>query len=90
MTGHRRPGLALIVGLCLWIPSARALLSGDIDLNHAALRLLVSLGISWVGFTVLGWVTAGYGRHRHAPPERAARRSRSRPRATTEPGPAQS
>ena len=77
MMDIRRPSASLIVALLLWIPSARSLIGGDLDLNGAAIRLLVALGVAWTGLTLLAWLTAGYGRSRHLPEPRPAERRRT-------------
>jgi hypothetical protein len=64
MNGARRPMLALIVALVLWEPSGRALFGGDLKLDTALIRLLMAIGASYAGMSLLSWITAGYGARR--------------------------
>ena len=71
----RRPLIALVAALALWVASLKAYLTGAIDLSTAGIRFLVAFAVAWVGVTVLGTVVAGYGKQE--PTESSPRRRSS-------------
>lgn len=59
-TGSWRPLASLGLAIVAWLPSARALLAGDLDMTVAAVRFLVAVGVAWVGLGLVAMVLRGY------------------------------
>lgn len=55
-----RPLAALGLAIVSWLPSARALLQGDLDVTVACVRFLVAVGVAWVGLGLVATVVRGY------------------------------
>ena len=77
---RHRPGITLAASLVLWWPSMRALLTGDLGVETAAIHFLAGAAVAWVGVTILMSLYTGYadGADLHAPP-RAADPEETRP-----------
>ena len=69
-----RPLAALGLAVVVWLPSARALLAGDLDINVACVRFLIAVAISWVALTIVAAVVRGYATPADAPAPAPRRR----------------